>query len=267
MTGSAGPGRRFGRWLLAAWAAAGLAYLFAPIVVIVVFSFNHPKGKFNLVWQGFTLNNWRHPFADAEMTSALGLSLQVAAIATTAAVVLGSMMALALSRYRFRGGALVNLLLVLPITTPELVMGSSLAALFVNRGVERGFATIVIAHVLFCVSFVAMTVKARVRGFDWTLEDAAMDLGAPPWRTFRKVTLPMILPGIVAAALLSFALSIDDFIITAFNAGDEVTFPLHVFGASQRKLPPQIHVLATLILVVSVGLLAASVAYQRRRDR
>jgi spermidine/putrescine transport system permease protein len=178
--------------------------------------------------------------------------------------VLGALVALALVRYRFRGGKVVGLLLVLPLTTPEIVLGASLATLFIDRGVQRGFWTIVIAHIMFATSFVALTVKARIRGFDWTLEDAAMDLGATPWRTFSRVTLPLITPGILAAALLSFALSIDDFIITFFNAGAEETFPLRIFGAARVELSPQINVLATLVLVVSVGLMLVGVLFRRR---
>jgi spermidine/putrescine transport system permease protein len=244
---------------------AGFAYLFTPIVVIVVFSFNKPRGKFNLLWQEFTLENWADPFAKEALTDAMVLSLEVAAVAAGAATVLGTLVALALVRYRFTGSRLVNLLLLLPLTTPEIVLGSSLLTLFIDRGVQRGFWTIVIAHVLFCTSFVALTVKARLRGFDWTLEDAAMDLGAGPWRTFSRITLPLIVPGIIAAALLSFALSIDDFIVTFFNAGAEVTFPLQVFGASRAELSPQIHVLATMVLLVSVAVMGLGVLAGRRR--
>jgi spermidine/putrescine transport system permease protein len=246
-------------------AVAGFAYLFTPIVVIVVFSFNKPRGKFNLLWREFTLDNWAHPFAKEALTDAMVLSLKIAAVAAGAATVLGTLVALALVRYRFTGSRLVNLLLLLPLTTPEIVMGSSLLTLFIDRGVQRGFGTIVIAHVLFCTSFVALTVKARLRGFDWTLEDAAMDLGAGPWRTFSRVTLPLIVPGIIAAALLSFALSIDDFIVTFFNAGAEVTFPLQVFGASRTELSPQIHVLATMVLLVSVAVMGLGVLAGRQR--
>ncbi|MEZ5231844.1 MAG: ABC transporter permease [Acidimicrobiales bacterium] len=255
-----------GRAVLTAVAAAVLVYLFVPIALIVVFSFNRPTGRYNLVWQRFTLDNWLHPLADPAINDALGRSLQVAAAATAAAAVMGTMVAIALARYRFRGGALVNLLLVLPLTTPEIVLGSSLALLFINRGVTRGFWTIVIAHALFCVSFVAITVKARIRGFDWTLEDAAMDLGAGPWRTFSRVTFPLILPGVLAAALLSFSLSIDDFIITAFVRGEgNTTFPTYVYGSFQRELSPQVHVVSTGLLVLSVAALGLSVLYQRRR--
>ena len=258
-------GGRAARWGLVAATVAGFAYLFTPIVVIVAFSFNKPRGKFNLLWQEFTLDNWADPVAKEALTDAMVLSLEVAAVAAGAATVLGTLVALALVRYRFTGSRLVNLLLLLPLTTPEIVLGSSLLTLFIDRGVQRGFWTIVIAHVLFCTSFVALTVKARLRGFDWTLEDAAMDLGAGPWRTFSRITLPLIVPGIIAAALLSFALSIDDFIVTFFNAGAEVTFPLQVFGASRAELSPQIHVLATMVLLVSVAVMGLGVLAGRRR--
>ena len=259
--------RLVGRWSLTVWAVLGLAYLFAPIAFIVVFSFNKPSTRFNYEWAQFSFDAWLHPFAKEELTDALWVSLRVAAIAMVAATILGSLIALALARYQFRGGALVNLLLVLPLTTPEVVFGFSLFALFFDRGIDRGFWTIVIAHVSFCVSFVALTVKARIRGFDWTLEHAAMDLGATPWRTFRTITLPLITPGILAAGLLSFALSIDDFIITLFNAGSTVTFPLQIFGAQQREVPPQINVLATMILLISIGIVVLSTLVRLRRDK
>jgi len=244
------------KWALNVYAGLALLYLFLPIFVIVAFSFNKPKGKFNLQWQEFTLDNWLHPFAKQELTDALWVSLRIALISTLVSTVLGSLIALALSRYRFRGSGVIDLILILPLTTPEIVMGSSLATLFLNRSVNFGYTTVIIAHIMFQVSFVALTVRARIRGFDWTLEQAAMDLGATPWRTFRKITFPLILPGILAAALLAFALSIDDFIITFFNAGSLLTFPLQIYGAARVELPPQINVLASMILFASVALLA-----------
>jgi spermidine/putrescine transport system permease protein len=262
-----GPGvRRLGRWLINVWVLFGFLFLFAPVIVLVLFSFNQPATPYNLVWDGFTLENWAHPFAIPELVDALEESLKIAALATLIAVAMGALVALALTRYRFRGNAAVNLLLVLPLTTPEVVLGAALASLFLDQNVDRGFTTVVISHVMFCVAFVALTVKARLRGFDWTLEDAAMDLGAGPLRVFAKITFPLMIPGILAAALLSFALSLDDFIITQFNAGPGpkaiVTFPLYVFGAQQRAWPPQINVLTTMILVVSVSLLALGVLFQ-----
>jgi spermidine/putrescine transport system permease protein len=243
----------------------GMLYLFIPLVTIALFSFNEPETKRNTTWHKFTWDNWLHPFARKAFTDALVESLKVAVIACVIATVLGSLVALALARYRMYGGAAINLLLVLPLTTPEIVMGASLFTLFFNQGVHRGFVTIVIAHTMFCLSFVAMTVKARIRGFDWTLEDAAMDLGAPPFLTFRKITLPLITPGIVAAFMLSLALSIDDYIITSFIAGDVRTFPRHVFDSAKNELPPQVHVLATMIMLVAIAIiLGGTIAANRR---
>jgi spermidine/putrescine transport system permease protein len=259
------PRRRWGDLALRLVAGLILVYLFIPIAVIVAFSFNEPRGKFNLTWKGFTFENWADPFRYPQLTEALETSLRVAAVSTACAVVLGTLVAVALVRQRFRGSGAVDTFLVLPMTAPEVVMGASLLTLFIDLGWNRGFLTIVVAHIAFEVSFVAMTVKARLRGFDWTLEDAAMDLGATPARVFLRVTLPLILPGIVAAAMLSFALSLDDFIITYFNSGSTVTYPLFVNAATKTGLPPQINVLATAILLVSLVLLGASMLWQRRR--
>ena len=266
--------RSFGSRLLNVYAGLALLYLFVPIFVIVAFSFNDPKGRFNLVWQSFTLDNWKDPFAIPELVDAFLFSLKIAAIATLIAVIFGALVSLSLTRYSFRGSSAINMLLVLPLTTPEIVLGASLGGLFILQTYPLpvpqtlGQGTIIIAHVMFCVSFVALTVKARLRGFDWTLEEAAMDLGAGPLRVFRRVTLPLMMPGILAAALLSFALSLDDFVITLFTASpDDVTFPLYIYGARQRALPPQINVLATMILVVSVALLASGTIWGRFRER
>jgi spermidine/putrescine transport system permease protein len=259
--------QRTGRRLINVAAVLGLLYLFAPIVVIVIFSFNKPLGKFNIVWQGFTLENWASPFSDKALTDALLVSLRVALISSVIAAVLGTMIALSLSRYRFKGSGAVNLFLVLPLTSPEVVLGSSLATFFLSRGVDFGYTTVIIAHVMFQISFVAVTVRARIRGFDWTLEQAAMDLGASPQRAFWRITFPLILPGILAAWLLSFALSIDDFIITFFNAGSLVTFPLQIFGASRVAIPPQINVLATMLLFLSIALMVGALLIESRRQR
>lgn len=256
---------RLPRWALNGFAGVALFYLFLPIIWIVWFSFNQPNGDFNLQWQRFTLDNWRHAFEPSAYRDAFVESLRIAAISTSIAVVLGSMIAISLSRYKFRGSGAVNLFLVLPLTTPEVVLGSSLAALFLDRNRTGGFSQVVIAHVAFQISFVALTVRARVRGFDWNLEQAAQDLGATPMRTFWRVTFPLMLPGIAAAALLSFALSIDDYIVTLFNAGSMQTFPLYINGAFQREFPPQVNVLAALILLVSVTLLVAGVVRSSRR--
>lgn len=259
--------QKWGRGAINAVAAATMFYLFAPIVMIVLFSFNNPKGRFNIVWNGFTLKNWANPFSHQELTEALVVSLKVAFISTLIATILGTCIALALSRYKFKGSGAVNLFLVLPLTSPEVVLGSSLATLFLSRGISFGMVTVIIAHVMFQVSFVAVTLRARIRGFDWSLEQAAMDLGATPRRAFWKVTFPLILPGILAAALLSFALSIDDFIITFFNAGSLVTFPLQIFGASRVAIPAQINVLATMLLMGSIAIMVGGLIIESRRNR
>ena len=256
---------RFGDVVLRVVAALVLLYIFLPIFVIVLFSFNKPAGKFNYTWQGFTLDNWADPFKYPALAQALKMSVEVAVLSTLAAVVLGTLLAIALVRQRFRGNKAVDTFLVLPLTAPEVVMGASLLTLFLDLGWATGFGTILIAHVAFEISFVAMTVRARVRGFDWTLEDASMDLGASPTRTFFKVTLPLIVPGIVAAAMLSFALSLDDFIVTYFVSGSTVTYPLFVNAATKAAVPPQIDVLATAILAISLLLLAVGTLYRRKR--
>ena len=256
---------RWGEWILRIVVGLVLLYLFLPIFVIVLFSFNNPQGKFNYSWQGFTLNNWAHPFKYPALTDALKLSLNVAAVSTAFALVLGTLVAIALVRQRFRGRTAVDTFLVLPLTAPEVVMGAALLTLFLDFGWATGYTTILIAHIAFEISFIAMTVRARMRGFDWTLEDASMDLGASPTRTFFKVTLPLIIPGIVAAGMLSFALSLDDFIITYFVSGSTVTYPLYVNAAVKAAVPPQINVLATAILVISLVLLAVGTLYRRKR--
>jgi spermidine/putrescine transport system permease protein len=257
--------RGFGDIVLRVVAALVLLYLFLPIFVIILFSFNKPVGKFNYTWQGFTLDNWADPFKYPALTNALKMSLNIAAVSTAIALVLGTLVAIALVRQRFRGSKAVDTFLVLPLTAPEVVMGASLLTLFLDLGWATGYPTILIAHVAFEISFIAMTVRARVRGFDWTLEDASMDLGASPTRTFFRVTLPLIIPGIVAAAMLSFALSLDDFIITYFVSGSTVTYPLYVNAATKAAVPPQIDVLATAILVISLVLLAIGTLYRRKR--
>ncbi|MCB0925796.1 MAG: ABC transporter permease [Mycobacterium sp.] len=256
---------KFGDATLRLAAGLTLLFLFAPILVIVAFSFNKPAGKFNYTWQGFTWENWANPFKYPALTDALKLSLNVAAVSTAIALVLGTLVAVALVRQRFRGRTAVDTFMVLPLTSPEVVMGASLLTLFLSMGWATGYVTVVLAHVAFEISFIAMTVRARIRGFDWTLEDAALDLGAGPTRTFFTVTLPLIVPGIVAAAMLSFALSLDDFIITYFVSGSTVTYPLYVNAATKAAVPPQINVLATAILLISLILLVAGTMYRRKR--
>jgi spermidine/putrescine transport system permease protein len=254
------------RHVLTVYALLAFAYLLLPIAVVVVFSFNDPVGKFNLTWQGFTLSNWADPFGSPGLQEAVTISLKVALLSSIFATVLGTLIALALVRYRFRGSGVTNLLIFLPMATPEIVMGSSLLTLFLNFGVPLGFRTILIAHIMFNISYVVVTVKARVVGFDRHLEEAAMDLGANEFTTFARVTLPLIAPGILAASLLAFALSVDDFVITYLNSGSIVTFPLYVWGAARVEIPPQINVIGSAIFFAAVLLMLANVLWQRRRQ-
>jgi spermidine/putrescine transport system permease protein len=240
-------------------------YLFLPIVVMAVFGFNDIQGRFNFTWQGFTLDHWANLFNRyPALNQSLLNSLIVAVVSTVVATTFGTLIGLALTRYEFRGRGPLNLLIFLPIATPEIVLGASLLALFVSVGVARDLTTITIAHIMFNISFVVVTVRARIAGFDRALEEAAMDLGADELTTFRKVTFPLIFPGILAAGLLAFALSIDDFVITQFTAGQTSTFPLWVYGASRIGVPPQVNVMGTLIFLIALVGIVLWVALQRR---
>jgi spermidine/putrescine transport system permease protein len=252
---------------LTLYALLAFAYLLVPIAIVILFSFNDPAGRFNFTWQGFTLKNWENWDGVPGLREAITLSVEIALLSSLVATALGTLIALALVRYRFRGRGTTNLLIFLPMSTPEIVLGASLLTLFLNLSVAFGFWTIVIAHVMFCISYVVVTVKARLIGFDRHLEEAAMDLGANELATFRLVTLPLIAPAILAAALLSFALSIDDFVITYFNAGPEITFPIFVWGAARVGAPPQVNVIGTAIFVFAVTAMVANVLLQARRAR
>jgi spermidine/putrescine transport system permease protein len=255
------------RHTLTVYAVLGFAYLLLPIAVVILFSFNNPAGRFNYVWSGFTLDNWKNWDGIPGLSDAMVLSLEIAALASIAATAVGTLIALALVRYTFRGRGATNLFIFLPLSTPEVVLGASLLTLFLNLSFTFGFWTIVIAHVMFCISFAVVTVKARLVGFDRHLEEAAMDLGANELTTFRKVTLPLIAPAILASLLLCFAISIDDFVVTYFNAGSEVTFPLFVWGVARTGAPPQVNVIGTAIFVVAVLAMVANVLIQMRRER
>ena len=264
------PGRA-GRWLrdhlVVLVAVAALVYLFIPVVVVVVFSFNAPVGSFNYSWNRFSLDAWAHPCSVQGICASLALSIKIALLATLAAVLLGTLAAFALVRYDFRGRGLANVLIFVPMATPEVVAGSSLLVLFVSLGFPLGQLTILIAHTVFCLSFVVVTVKARLAGLDPRLEQAAQDHYANCWQTFWRVTFPLVLPGIVAAALLSFSLSFDDFIVTNFNSGSEVTFPMFVWGAAKKALPPQINVIGTAMLLIALVLTVAGRLIGERRNR
>jgi spermidine/putrescine transport system permease protein len=252
--------------MLTVYSLLMFAYLLLPIAVVILFSFNNPSGRFNYTWQGFTLRYWENWDAVPGLRTAMVLSLEIALLASVIATGLGMLMALALVRYGFRGRGATNLLIFLPLSTPEIVLGASLLTLFLNMNTSLGFWTILIAHIMFCISFAVVTVKARLVGFDRHVEEAAMDLGANEWTTFRKVTLPLIAPAILAALLLCFAISIDDFVVTYFNAGPKTTFPLFVWGSARVGAPPQVNVIGTVIFVVAVTAMLANVIYQRRRE-
>jgi len=252
--------------LIALIAALVFLYLLLPNAVVVLFSVNQPEGRFNYTWQRFSLDAWLHPCAPAGMCSSLALSLKIGLLATVLATALGTLAAFAMARHRFRGRSGANLLIFLPMATPEVVMGSSLLTLFVNLRFPLGAGTILLAHVMFCLSFVVVTVKARIAGLDPRLEQAAMDLYADEKQTFLRVTLPLVAPGIGAAALLSFALSFDDYIITNFNASSSsVTFPMYVYGAASRGTPVQINVIGTVMFVVALAAVGLGQLSARRR--
>ena len=246
------------RWLryhaVTIFGALAIVYLLLPIVLIAVFSFNDPKGKFNYSWQGFTTEYWQNAFAIDGLNEAMLTSLQLAALSMVGATILGTLIALALVRYEFFGRRSANVLVVIPMATPEIVIGAALLSFFIitlGAG-SLGFTTLLIAHIMFSISFVVVVVRSRLIGFDRSLEEAARDLGAGPMTTFRTITLPLLTPGLIGAALLAFALSIDDFVISNFNSGTTETFPLWIFGASQRGIPVQVYVLATMLFTVTV---------------
>jgi spermidine/putrescine transport system permease protein len=259
--------RRLLDGVLNVYAGLALLYLLVPIAIILVFSFNNPRGRFNFIWQEFSLDAWSDPFSVPGIGDALAKSLEIAAISTVIATALGTLTALALVRYEFRGRAPVNFFIFIPLATPEVVLGAALLSLFLNFAVSTGFGTIVIAHIMFNLSFVIVTVRSRLIGFDRSLEEAAQDLGATPWQTFRLVTLPLIMPGVISAALLAFALSIDDFVITNFNSGSTITFPVFIWGAARVAVPPQLYVIASMIFLFTLAMMLATVWQQRRAER
>jgi spermidine/putrescine transport system permease protein len=260
--------QRTGRWLsrnaLYAFTTAAIIYLMLPIAVMIIFSFNDPIGKSNFTWVGFSLDAWLNPFGALGLQSAVFASLRIAFISTVVATVLGTLIGLALTRYQFRGRGATNLFIFLPMATPEIVLGASLLTMFVAIEQPRNELTFLIAHIMFNISFVVVTVRARLTGFPRHLEEAAMDLGATEWVTFWKVTFPLIFPGIMAAGLLAFSLSIDDFVITNFTAGQTVTFPMYIYGSYRVGVPVQVNVIGTIIFMTAVGAVMLSTILQRR---
>jgi len=244
-----------------------VAYLMLPLLVIIVLSFNKPKGRQNTAWNEFSLAAWTNICRDQTICDSFWVSVRIGLVVTIVATILGTMISFALIRYRFRGQLVTNSMIFLPIATPEVILGASLLALFLNIYVPLGFWTITIAHILFTISFVVVVVNARLAGLDPRLEQAAMDLYATPFQTFRYVTFPLVLPGVVAAAVLSFSLSFDDFIITNFNSGTTVTFPIYIWGAALRGIPPQVNVIASIMFLGTLAVMALLVAVARNRSK
>ena len=258
--------KKLGDRLLLAYTWVIIIWLALPIAVMILFSFNDPHGRFNYSWVGFTLKWYgSHLFDYPSLTSAMEHSILVAVVSTLISTALGTLVGLALGKYRFRGLGTANLVQFAAISAPEIVMGSSLLSFFVTLRFSLGLGAIIVAHVMFCLSFVAVTVRARVLTLDPSLEEAARDLGAGAWDTFRLVTLPLIFPGVMAGALLAFAISIDDFVVTSFVSGSTLTFPLWIWSATRNGLPPQVDVLGTLIFLFGLLLVGLSLLLSRRR--
>lgn len=247
-------------------AGAALIFMFLPVSIVLLFSFNQPEGRFNYTWQQFSTRAWVEVWQDPEIMDPVILSLAIGVVAALVATVLGTLIAFAIGRHRFVGRSSTNLLIFMPMATPEVVMGASLLALFINMGLDGslGFATITIAHIMFCISFVVVTVKARIAGLDPRLEQAAADLYADEKTAFRKVTFPLVLPGIVAGALLAFSLSFDDFIITNFTSGSTVTFPVYVWGAAGKGIPPEANVIGSAMFLIALVIVLVPELTRRR---
>ena len=267
--------RSVDRWILPLYAFVAVLYLAIPVLVMIAFSFNDPTGRSNLTWKAFSINAWLDPLGKPGLAQAVTTSISIAVLSTIIATILGLLIGLALVRHAFRGRGIVNLLIFLPMSTPEIVLGVSLLTLFiastqwsfVPKGVlfPLGFTTILIAHIMFNISYVVVTIRARLQGFPRHLEEAAADLGANEWTTFWRVTFPLILPGVIAAALLAFSLSIDDYVITEFTSGQTQTFPIFIFGSQLRGIPVQVNVIGTIIFVSAVLFVVISTLLQRRQ--
>jgi len=264
--------RKVGRFALPTYSWLVIAYLVFPIAIMIAYSFNRVIGGLQLVsfsWNGFT-TLWYQQWSNVPgLTQAFWLSIRLALVSTLIATVLGTLLAIALVRYRstkFRGKVAIEQILFLNIAAPEIVMGASLLGLFVTLNVGRGFITLVLAHVMFSIAYVTVTVRARLAGFDRSLEEAAYDLGANPLTTFRLVTLPLIMPGVMAGALMAFALSIDDFVTSNFVSGSSDPFPVWVYGATRVGIPPQVFVFGTFIFMVGIGFAFMSIVLARKKS-
>jgi spermidine/putrescine transport system permease protein len=259
--------RFFRRYTIWIYSILAFVFLLIPIVYTIVYSFNDYR-RSNITWRGFTFDNWTGLCNAQGVCEAFANSIVVGIVATVLATTLGTMIAIALVRYRFRFRAATTLLLFLPMATPEIVLGAGLAAEFLTAGVPKGAATVIIAHTMFCISFVVVTVRARVASLDPAMEEAGRDLYASPAQVFMRVTFPLLLPGIIAAALLSFALSFDDFIITNFNSGAFVTFPKYLYTAAAKGMPAEANVVASAVFFIAIiAVVASQLSAAARRKR
>jgi spermidine/putrescine transport system permease protein len=267
------PRKRWTRFILPTYSTLVILYVVFPILIVIIYGFNQSHTRLPQVvftWQGFTLTWYHQIFGIPGLTPAFFLSLKLAISSMVISTILGTLAALALVRYRFWGKLAFEQVMFINIAAPEIVLGASLLGFFITiQGASQlhllGFPGLLIAHVMFSIAYVAITVRARLAGFDQSLEEAAQDLGATPWVTFQKVTLPLIWPGVMAGALMAFVLSIDDYVTSSFVAGSQVTFPLWVFGASRVGIPPQVFVLGTLIFAVAVTFALTSLVIHRKK--
>jgi len=245
--------RRRSPWLCAC-ALAAYAFLYIPLVIVVVYSFN--DSRLNAEWVGFTLDWYRKLFQNDEMLTAAGNSLLIGLTASVVSTVLGTMAGMAMYRYKLR---LLPLLVLTPIAIPEILMGVSLLIFFVMLNITLGLVSVALAHIAFCIGFVAIVVRARLAGMDESLVEAARDCGASPWQTFRYVTLPLIMPGVIAGALMAFTLSIDDFVITFFTAGaGTVTLPLQIYSMIKIAVTPEVNAVSTLLMLLTLLLIVVA---------
>jgi spermidine/putrescine transport system permease protein len=265
--------RRWTFYILPVFTIAMIVYLASPVFLMILYSFNDIQGERQVPkFTCCTLNWWKNYREFGDLNTALATSIKVAIPASLVASGLGSFIGLVLGRYPFRGRGAVNFVVFLAIAIPEIVLGSALLTMFVQTNVAHpagltvfiGYPTILFSHIAFSIPFVAITVRARVQGLDRSLEDAAQDLFAPPIVTFFKVTLPLILPGIVAGFLLSFVLSLDDFVITNFVRGQTNTFPTWVYGATKLGVPPQVNVWGSVLFGAGLLLAGLNLVMARR---
>ena len=257
-----------GKLLLPLYTVLALIFLMVPIVYTFVFSFNDSL-KSNITWRGFTFDKWLNvcQVQNGAVCEAFGNSVLIGVVATVAATTLGTMIAIALVRYRFRFRSQTSLLLFLPMATPEVVLGAGLAAQFLSLGVPKDTFTIILAHTMFCISFVVVTVKARVASLDPALEEAGRDLYGSAGQVFARITFPLLLPGILAAALLSFALSFDDFIITNFNSGAVTTFPKYIYVSAARGIPAEANVIASAVFIFALVIVVTAQVSRAAREK